>query len=161
LGQTFLGFPSAGDVHHLDGDEVARRSGLDRWRDRHLAPTDLAMHLDRELSVPSGRVSLGHRGHRFVDEVEVRRGQGCTPEAAGEPVRWNAYYVCDGAYGAGRVVRQPSPGMVAALRELAVLDGAYAADEPSASGARQLAIPDGGNRTPTHPNHPANHHPHC
>jgi hypothetical protein len=69
----------------------------------------------------------------------------------------NAYLVCDGAYGAGWVLRNPSPGTQAMLRELAVADGMFGIGAAGSSGERQLAMIDSGNRNPTHPLHPANH----
>ena len=66
---------------------------------------------------------------------------------------YNVYYVCSGAYGAGYVIRVPSPSTVSAVQQLARADGAA-----GAAGVRQLAVPVSGNRSPTHPAHPGNNH---
>ena len=63
----------------------------------------------------------------------------------------NVYFVCDGAYGAGYVLRNSSPSAVDALQRIGRADGAAGAE-----GTRQLAIPVSGNRSPVHPAHPGN-----
>jgi hypothetical protein len=79
---------------------------------------------------------------------------GAGPVAGDRLVDWlgsfNLYYVCDGAYGAGRVVRLSSPSVVTALQQLAAADGA-----DGQNGTQQLAIPTSGN-TGRHPAHPGN-----
>lgn len=68
----------------------------------------------------------------------------------------NAYLVCEGAYGAGYVLRSPAPATIAMLRELAMVDGAIGIGTAGTSGERQLAMIGSGNRSPNHPLHPAN-----
>lgn len=66
---------------------------------------------------------------------------------------YNVFFVCQGAYGAGYVQRASSPAMVSGFQQMAVADGAF-----GASGLAQLAVPGGGNTSPTHPAHPGNNH---
>lgn len=73
---------------------------------------------------------------------------------------YNLFLVCDGAYGAGRVLRQPSPGVLDALIELAGADGAFEVHDEASSGWHQLALVTrehaAANRGQPHPDHPGN-----
>ena len=71
------------------------------------------------------------------------------------------FVVCDGAYGAGRVLRQPNPDTPEALLDLAEADGVHDVHDEDGSGWRQLALVTdefrADNRGAPHPDHPANH----
>lgn len=135
----------------------------DWWRATPLLMPDgwatFAPGVDIDGSVPGG--ALTNNG---LDVVYGGDGQDAMQADAGGAGRvpgdrlidWygahNVYYVCDGAYGAGYVLRVSSPAMESALKQLAVADG-----EVATSGVlRQLALVTSGNRNPTHPAHPGN-----
>jgi hypothetical protein len=59
----------------------------------------------------------------------------------------NAYLVCQGAYGAGYVLRNPSPATVSMLRQLAAFDGMVGIGTEGSSGERQLAMIGSGTAT--------------
>jgi hypothetical protein len=46
----------------------------------------------------------------------------------------NVYYVCDGAYGVGRVIRQPSPAMSSLLTDLVTASGLTHVDVDGSGG---------------------------
>ena len=98
------------------------------------------------------------------DELQADEGSaGRTATTTDQLIDWtgphNVYYVCDGAYGPGHIVRESSPNMMDLLTSLA-----------SASGARELAVTGSGGwydlglvtnadrskntaRSPEHPGH--------
>jgi hypothetical protein len=117
-------------------------------------------------SVDTDRDASTDNGHDLVfggtgaDLMQADVGGG-GPQPGDRLLDWfgahNAYLVCDGAYGAGYVLRNPSPGTREMLRELAVVDGMLGVGTAGSSGERQLAMIEAGNRNPPHPLHPANH----
>ncbi|MFA9430026.1 hypothetical protein [Egicoccus sp. AB-alg2] len=73
---------------------------------------------------------------------------------------YNLFLTCEGAYGAGWILRQPSPGIQSALLLLAEADGAWRASDTTSSGWRQLALVTqehaAENRGQPHADHPGN-----
>lgn len=73
---------------------------------------------------------------------------------------FNLYLVCDGGYGAGRVLRNGSPGTIEVLRQLGEADGAFNVRGSGSSGWDQLALAidehASDNRGGPHPDHPGN-----
>lgn len=73
---------------------------------------------------------------------------------------YNLYFVCKGAYGAGRIQQQPSPDMVAVLQALATADGAVNVTSSDSSGFNELAMvytaDVKANTKPKHPEWPGN-----
>lgn len=73
---------------------------------------------------------------------------------------YNAYFVCEGAYGGNSVLRVLSPSMLTFLRDLATADGAKDVSSSSSSGFRELALIDRQdmrhNTNPIHPETPGN-----
>ena len=53
---------------------------------------------------------------------------------------YNAYYICESAYGGNSVMRQVSPGMIAFLQDLAQADGALTPKTKNSSGYLELSI---------------------
>lgn len=102
-----------------------------------------------------------HYGGWDADELQADEGDAGTVPGD-RLVDWqgayNAYYVCDGAYGAGRVEREFSPNMVEVWQRLAHGDGAFEVLTEGASGEVELALVSrqevNDNTRPTHPNHP-------
>lgn len=89
---------------------------------------------------------------------------GAGPTPGDRLIDWNGsfnlYLVCDGGYGAGRVLRNSSPNTIEVLRQLAEADGAFNVRAKGLSGWDQLALAidehAGANRGQPHPNHPGN-----
>jgi len=110
--------------------------------------------------------------HNGFDLVYGGRGQDVIQADAGGPgqqagdrlINWygqyNLFLACEGAFGAGWILRQPSPGMPEALLALAEADGAYRASDTASSGWRQLALVTreyaAENRGAPHPDNPGN-----
>ena len=130
------------------------------WPGRRLVGTagwaTLAPGVDTDLDAGTDNGSDVVFGGDGQDAMQADVG-GAGPVPGDRLIDWygghNVFFVCDGAYGAGRVLRVPNPDTVSALEELAVVDGAW-----GTFAARQLAIPVSGNRNPTHPAHPGNNH---
>jgi len=99
-----------------------------------------------------------------ADVLQADRGD-AGPTPGDRLVDWNGafnlYIVCDGAYGAGRTQRQPSPDLIDVLQRLATADGAVDVTTPGSAGHDELAIVDRDgtkdNTSPRHPGHPSNH----
>ena len=124
-----------------------------------LAPADWARLLgveDTDASAATDNGSDVVLGGDGPDALQADLG-GAGPTPGDRLVDWNGaynvYFVCQGAYGAGYVLRVPSPSVVSAFQALATADGAA-----GTSAARQLAVPLSGNTSPTHPAHPGNNH---
>ena len=71
---------------------------------------------------------------------------------------YNVFYVCDGAYGAGVILRGHSPQVQALLQTLAEADGALTPAKAGTSGYQELAMvfakDSSKNSHPPHPDHP-------
>jgi Ca2+-binding RTX toxin-like protein len=116
----------------------------------------LAPPVDTDVAAATDNGSDLVFGGEGPDVMQADVG-GAGPVPGDRLVDWygghNVYYVCSGPYGAGYIVRQPSPSLMSALRQLAEADGAH-----GTNGDRQLALPVSGNRSPIHPAHPGNNH---
>ena len=73
---------------------------------------------------------------------------------------YNAYFVCEGAYGGHSIVRKLSPDAEIYLQELSLADGAVDVRRSGSSGFRELSMIFKGdynsNSSPKHPDHPGN-----
>jgi hypothetical protein len=70
---------------------------------------------------------------------------------------YNLYYVCNGAYGAGRVQNAASPDMLSVVQRLAGGDGAVNVTTSGSSGFDELALAGTNDNTkPKHPLWPGN-----
>ena len=98
------------------------------------------------------------------DELQADEGAaGRTSTTTDQLVDWtgphNVYYVCGGAYGAGRVVRQSSPAMMELLADLAQPAGARELGQQGSGGWYDLGLVanqdknENNVRSPEHPGH--------
>ncbi len=102
-----------------------------------------------------------------ADELQVDvGGAGKSDTASDHVVDWvgahNVYYVCGGAYGAGRVVRQQSPAMIDLLTQLVLAAGDRDAGTTGTGGFYDLGmVPSSGNSSNNSPSPEAPGHFTC
>ncbi|HET6627194.1 MAG TPA: hypothetical protein VFG63_12470 [Nocardioidaceae bacterium] len=78
------------------------------------------------------------------DEMQADQGGAGPQPGSDHLVDWvgihNVYYVCDGPYGAGRILRQSSPAVMSALTELVVAAGGTDVDRTGSAGWLDLGL---------------------
>lgn len=152
------GVTSSRDEWPIDEPVVTSGVRTSWWSGAPVVPrtgwSALAPSEDTDKSAATANGSDLIFGGEGPDAMQADVG-GAGPIPGDRMIDWrgahNVYLVCDGAYGAGRVVRLSSPTIVDKLGEIRVADGAA-----GANGADQMAIPTSGNSNPTHPAHPGN-----
>jgi Ca2+-binding RTX toxin-like protein len=140
--------------HGRDSIDVKpRTTDIASWK--QVAP---AIDHDSAAATTNGR-DLAYGGYD-ADALQADEG-GAGPVDGDRLIDWtgayNVYYVCNGAYGAGRVVNAPSPDMKNVVRMLADGDGAVNVTSVTGSGFDELAlVDDSSNTNPKHPDWPGN-----
>jgi Ca2+-binding RTX toxin-like protein len=121
----------------------------------------VAPFVDRDNVKASTNWSDTHYGGWDADALQADEG-GAGPRPGDRLVDWqgayNVFYVCEGAYGAGRILREFSPNMHDVWQQLAAGDGATTVTVEGASGEVELALVANkeikDNTNPRHPDHP-------
>jgi Ca2+-binding RTX toxin-like protein len=150
----------------IDVKESSFRAGLTTSIE-DVAWWDLAWYVAPEVDT-DGNVATDNGsdiiyGGRGRDIMQADLGAG-GPAPGDRLMDWygsfNLYLVCEGPYGAGRILREPSPNIVEVLLQLAEADGAYDVRTTDSSGWKQLALAVDeharANRGSAHPDHPGN-----
>ena len=97
------------------------------------------------------------------DELQADQGGAGPTPGSDQLLDWvgnhNVYYVCNGAYGAGRTIRQSSPDLMTLLADVATAGGATALTTGSSGGWFDLGLvnnSDKGSNTKPTPGAPGN-----
>ncbi|HYH34661.1 MAG TPA: calcium-binding protein [Nocardioides sp.] len=151
-----------------DADRIFGGYGADDL-DLKLRTSDPAAYADARGSEDSDGRTATHNGADLVyggygpDELQADVGGAGRAPGSDHLVDWvgahNVYYVCEGAYGAGRIIRESSPAMMDLLVGLAEAAGAREVEEQSSGGWYDLGLVgnrDKSSNTRRSPEHPGN-----